>query len=1098
MSEQTPEPEAQEPKRRKAKTMRPWVFWLRAVFVICLLPVVFFAAAVVMIIDRDITAPSWITERIEARATEVIDGATLDFGAISLRIGRDLHPTVRLIDTRLIDSGGLTLSRLPVVEGLISPRGIVFQQDVLMQEVRLIGAQINLRRARDGSVSFAFTTGGSDVGQARSLPELLDQFDQIFEQPALEALENVRADGLIVNFDDARAGRSWIVDGGRVDLDLRGGRTSIRGDFSLLSGGADVTDVSLSYVSPRGSRAAQVALNLENAIASDIAAQSPALSWLRDVDAPISAALRTELDETGALGPLNATLEIGQGVLQPNAATAPVAFDDAKAYFTYDPVRDRISFSEINLQTEWGSLSASGDAYLREFRDGLPRALLAQFQFRDLAINPPGFFDTPPQVPQAAVDLRLRFDPFRIEIGEAVMIDGETRMTGSGDVTATDAGWQVAIDAQIDAIAPERLVAFWPLTMKPRTRAWLSQNLTNGQLRDMITGVRIHPERPAEFALGFEFADNDIKFLRNIPPITQARGTASLMDSQFVIGLDSGVVNAPEGGPMQLAGTDFTIQDLRLNPSPAILNLIVNSSVTAGLSILNQPPFEYLDKANLPVTIADGRALTRGQITWPLEPRPAAGTVLFDMTSDLTRVRSETLLEGRSFASPRLQVTASRAGVNIAGPVRVGDVTAIGAWDQRFGDPAAPGSRVFAAVDLSQTFLDEFAIALPPGTLTGEGKGELTVEFQSEETPAFTLSSDLQGLRVAVPALGWSKSPQTAGTLRVEGRLGAVPSIDSLEVSGGGLQAQGQINLNDAGGLQSAQFNQVRIGNWLNAPITLRGRGAGQPVGVEITGGSLDLRAASFAAGQGESGPLSIALDRLQITEGVALTNFQGNFRGDGGFRGEFQGQVNGAATVAGTVAPRDGRSAVRLRSDDAGGILRAAGVMETAVGGALDLTLLPAGGEGTFDGALQVRGVRVRDAPAVAALLDAISVVGLLQQMDGQGLSFEEVDAQFRLTPERVILTEASAVGPGLGISVDGIYTLASKQLDLQGVVSPFFLVNSIGSFLTRRGEGLIGFNYTITGTSDAPNVGVNPLSALTPGMFREIFRRPAPDISQ
>lgn len=238
MSEETPDQTKAEPNKRKPRGMRPWVFWLRAAFVVCLLPLVFLGAAAVMIIDRDITAPSWITERIEARAAEVVEGATLDFGAISLRIGRDLHPTVRLLDTRLVDAGGLTISRVPVVEGLISPRGIVFQQDVLMQEVRLIGAQINLRRALDGSVSFALTAGGDDLGEARSLPELLEQFDQVFEQPTLEALEQVRADGLVVNFDDARAGRSWIVDGGTVALDLRNQTTAVRGDFALLSGGA--------------------------------------------------------------------------------------------------------------------------------------------------------------------------------------------------------------------------------------------------------------------------------------------------------------------------------------------------------------------------------------------------------------------------------------------------------------------------------------------------------------------------------------------------------------------------------------------------------------------------------------------------------------------------------------------------------------------------------------------------------------------------------------------------------------------------------------------------------------------------------------------
>ena len=1095
MTEETDPPE-QTPERKPG--MRPWVFWLRAAFVVCLLPLVFLAAAAVMIIDRDITAPSWITERIEDRAGDVLEGATLEFGAITVRIGRDLHPTVRLVDTRLIDAGGLTLSRVPIVEGVMSPRGLILQQDVLMQNVRLIGAQINLRRARDGSVSFALTTGGNDLGQARSLPELLEQFDQVFERPALEALETVRADGLIVNFDDARAGRSWIVDGGAVSLDLRGDETAIRGNFSLLSGGADVTNVSLTYASPRGSRAADVGLNLGNAQARDIAAQSAALRWLQGVDAPITASLRTQLDDTGALGPLNATLEIGQGVLQPNPGTQPIAFDDAKAYFTYDPQRDSISFSELSLATEWGSLRADGDAYLREFRDGLPNALLAQFQFRDVALNPPGFFDTPPQVPQAAVDIRLRFDPFSVEIGQAVMIDGDTRLSADGIVAATDAGWQVSLDTHIDSIAPEQFVSFWPLSMKPRTRAWFANNMTQGRLINVNAGFRIAPERAGQFALGFEFADNTIKFLRDIPPITQAKGAASIEDSRFVVSLDSGVVNAPQGGPMQLAGSDFTIVDLALDPSPAILNLKIDSTLTAALSILNQKPFEYMDKANLPVTLGDGRALTQGQITWPLEPAPPPDSITFDMRSELRNVRSNTLLADRSFAAPRLQVIVDKQGINIAGPVRVGDVAAIGAWDQRFGDPSRPGSRVEADVALSQAFLDEFGIALPPGTIGGNGTGQLSVDFQADVAPAFRLSSDLVGVTVGIPAVGWSKPARTAGNLLVSGTLGDVPSIETLEIGGGGLQAAGQIDLNADGQLQAARFSQLRVGNWFNAPITLRGQGAGAPLAVEISGGSLDLRNAQFGAGQGNGGPVTIALDRLQVTEGIALTNFRGDFRSQQGFRGQFTGQLNGASDVAGTVAPREGRSAVQLRSEDAGGILRATGLMRNAVGGSADLTLLPAGGAGTFEGTLRVRDIRVRDAPAIAALLDAISVVGLLQQLDGQGLAFEEVDARFLLTPDRVIVSEASAVGPGLGISVDGIYTLASKQIDLQGVVSPFFLVNSIGSFLTRRGEGLIGFNYTIGGTSDAPQVAVNPLSALTPGMFREIFRRPAPEISQ
>lgn len=1090
--------ETPEPKQAPSKGMRRWVFWLRTCYVVCLMPLFFVLAAGVMIVERDISAPSWIVSRVEARAAELLNGGELRFGAISMRIGKDLHPTVRLIDTQLYDESGLTITRIPVVEGLISPRGLALRQEVLLQDIHLTGAQINVRRAADGALEVAFGQGTSAVGQARSLPDFLDQADAVFERPALEALETVRIDGLIVNFDDARAGRSWIVDGGQLSLDLRDGETFLRGDMSLLSGRAEVTTVNLSYRSPRGSREAELGLNIADAAASDIAAQSPALTWLRGIEAPITAALRTELDVDGALGPLNATLEIGQGVLQPNTATRPVRFDAAKTYLTYDPARDRISFSQIEVDTEWGQLQATGEAYLREIRDGLPRALLGQFQFRDVAVNPAGLYETDLLLPAAAVDLRLRFDPFRIEIGQMVLNDGTSRLSSSGEITATDAGWQLALDASIDEIAPDKVLAIWPETIKPGTRRWVENNITNARLFDVQAGLRLHPERALQLAAEFEFDAATVRFMRHMPPITGGEGTGSYIDGAFVVSLDEGVVAAPQGGPMQLAGSVFTIPESRMRNAPASVDLRASSSVTAALSILNQRPFEFLDKANRPVTLADGRAEVSGRIDMRLKRRITNADVEFDMQADLRSVRSDTLVPGRQLAAARLQVDATREGLTISGPMRIGAVAMNGQWRQQFAPDARDRSQVQATVELSEAFIDEFDIALPPSSVSGVGEGELTIDLAKGQPPSFTLTSDLKGVRLAVPPIGWAKPPGVAGELLLEGTLGPVPEITNVFVRGGGLRAQGRVTLAEGGQLVAAVFDELRVEDWLNAPLTLRGRGQGAPAGVEIAGGRLDLRRARFGASGGDGGPVQIALDRLQVTEGIALTGFSGNFSGAGGFSGQFRARVNDEAVVQGTVAPRNGRSAVRLVSDDAGGVLRAAGFMRNAGDGSLDLTLLPAGGEGTFDGTLAIRGLRVRDAPTIAALLDAISVVGLLQQMDGQGLAFDEVFARFRLSPEQIVVTEASAIGPGLGISLDGIYTLASKRMDFQGVVSPFFLVNSIGSILTRRGEGLIGFNFNIGGSVDAPQVTVNPLSALTPGMFREIFRRPPPELTQ
>ncbi len=81
----------------------------------------------------------------------------------------------------------------------------------------------------------------------------------------------------------------------------------------------------------------------------------------------------------------------------------------------------------------------------------------------------------------------------------------------------------------------------------------------------------------------------------------------------------------------------------------------------------------------------------------------------------------------------------------------------------------------------------------------------------------------------------------------------------------------------------------------------------------------------------------------------------------------------------------------------------------------------------------------------------------------------------------------------------MDGIYNIPNRYMDFEGVVSPFYMVNGlIGGLFSPRREGLFGFTYQLTGSPDNSDVSVNPLSVFTPGIFREIFRRPPPEPAQ
>jgi len=277
-----------------------------------------------------------------------------------------------------------------------------------------------------------------------------------------------------------------------------------------------------------------------------------------------------------------------------------------------------------------------------------------------------------------------------------------------------------------------------------------------------------------------------------------------------------------------------------------------------------------------------------------------------------------------------------------------------------------------------------------------------------------------------------------------------------------------------------------------------------------LNGGVVDFRKSRFGntpeSENGQGNRITTRIDRLILSSGVSLTDIEGEINSRKGVTGSFSGRVNGQARIVGTLAPLNGGTAVRFTSGDAGAVMRSAGVFSSAHGGRLDMVLVPSGKSGHYDGTLKIEKTRVRNASALADLLSAISVVGLLEQLGGAGIAFNTINAKFLLTPDGVIVRQSSAVGASLGLTMEGAYGFTSQTMEMQGVITPIYMLNGIleqtkifgGLFGKQKGEGLFGFNYTLSGDVAEPEVGVNPLSILTPGLFRDLFRQPMPKVDE
>jgi hypothetical protein len=1052
---------------------------------------------------KQLRLPVWAIVEAEQRINTTLrditgDSTALSIGGAVVVLDENWVPRLRLEDVRLLEANGATFLSLPELRVAFAPAALV-QGRLRLRSLRLIGGNMNLRRLPDGHFDVALNLNLKSspvVGLSRIVPTLV----ALAGHPALAHLQLVEAQGLSLKIDDRMTGRTWDLGDGRLQISNRAGELAVDFGMSVNGGDTRAASATMTLIAAKADASARLSVAVDRVAAADIASQAAPLAWLGVLDAPISGQISSRLDATGALEALDASLTIDKGALRPTAETKPVPFEGASLLFGFDPAQERLDLREATVTSKDIALKASGHAYLVGVRSQVPQTILAQIQIDDLLIDPEGVLDEPARFDAGALDFRVRLNPFTIDVGQASLTYQDQHLLASGTVSDGPKGWSVAANAELDRITHDRLLALWPPQVVPKTRNWVAENVQDGQVSNVRSGFRLGPDMETRFSLGYDFSGADVRFLKTLPPIEGGRGYSVIEGKSYTMVLEEGHITAKSGGRLDAAGSVFAVADVTQKPAQAQIDVRAVGDLTAALSVLDEKPFEFLTKAKLPIDLGTGRADVVATIRTPLRKGVKIDDVAFDVRGKVTGFASDRLVPERQMRSDRLDLRATQEGLTISGKGWLQDVPFEGRFSKNFGPDFKGISKIDGTAELSPKAAANLGITLPDGLLTGQGTAQVTVGLRQGQSPALALRSNLAGVGMAIPALGWAKPARSTGQLALDVTLSKPAAVDRITLDAAGLQAAGRISLGANGVLKEARFTSVRLGNWLNASAVLTGQGKGNPAALAVTGGVVDLRGlpgATGARGKSTGGPIALSLDQLTVAQGLALTAFRGTLTPvAGGISGDFLGRVNGQTGISGTLAPTPNGTAVRIASQDAGAVFSAAKIFPNAQGGVMDLVLNPTGAKGTYDGTMTVRDVRIRKAPAVAELINAISIVGLLDQMNGTGLLFSDAEAVFRLGPRAVQIAKASAEGASMGMSMSGLYVFNGGRLDLQGVVSPVYMLNGIGSIFTRKGEGLFGFNYAIKGTAKSPSVSVNPLSILTPGMFREIFRSRPPEL--
>ncbi len=725
-----------------------------------------------------------------------------------------------------------------------------------------------------------------------------------------------------------------------------------------------------------------------------------------------------------------------------------------------------------------------------------------------------------------------------------------TRLTASGTFRFGDEPATVSLDLGFDQADLAALPRLWPQELAPHARAWVVENVTAGVVKGGEFQLSLLLPKEGEPRLtaaagGMNGEGLRVSWLETLPPITDGAARLVLLDPDTMeidatggrVAAGGGTVTLNTGSVVKITGLAAPDQDLHLD-------LALSGSLGAGLAVLAAARLHLLDHARGLLRPGVGGDFDgKLHLDLPLKKEIHDEDITLAAEVTLSRARLPRLVLGRDVSEGNLHLSITQSTLSGDGtalwaamPVRLG-VDA----DFTKGGDGQEVMHVAGELQGSAQALAAFGID-PAGRLSGTFPLDFTYTEHRDGRAEVSLLADFTQVVLSPAPLAWEKpagipARLSADLLVAQDRLQAIRALD---LEGGGAFCQGTYST--AGGVPRLDLATCRLGpSDLHGEIDFPAR-PNDPYRIELSGAFLDLSAraakgnrpggegggvaaggseaaASAAAGEseaaaaGEAGgrgaPVAVhaRFDQVAIaraahdTLALRLAFLDISAQDDGSRR--WSGAVSGfaASRAPFRVSVRregSGRSVV-AEASDAGALARALGLLSTMEGGRLSLhgKFEDAGRGHPLAGTLEIDDFRLIRAPLTLKLLQAMTLYGMVGQMEHEGIRFDHLVVPFSYASSNLHLVSARMWNSALGFTASGEIEVERKTMHLTGTIIPAYYFNSllgkipvIGRlFSPEKGGGVVAANYTAEGPLDDPKVSVNPLSALTPGITRDIF---------
>jgi hypothetical protein len=822
-------------------------------------------------------------------------------------------------------------------------------------------------------------------------------------------------------------------------------------------------------------------------------------------DLLLSGELKGEIGRDGLPTYFRGKVTAGAGtIVDSDTPDYPMAIDSAEAEVEWDAGR-RVLLAPFKIIS--GANRITLLAHLEP-----PNGNVTDWQlgFSGGTIVLAGFDNEPPLIfNRISIGLRFDTEKHRVLLTQADISNGEIGVAGSGSVDYSGeprlqlgfAGTPMSVSA---------LKRIWPTLIVPEVREWVIERVERGALQRIEIGVNspVHnlsrkgPPIPDDgLSVNMVASGVTLHPVDDMPSVHDADMKVHVTGRTATVTIGQAAADTPTGRKLNISDVVFEVPDMAPKPSPAKIRFKIDGPVPAAAEILASDRLSEFSGTLIDPNSSKGTVSALVTLALPVKGELTKADTTYNITADLGGFAADKLVMNQKLEANTLKVVANNQGYQVKGDVKINGQPA----QLDYRKPNEGDADIKLQATLDDASRARLGLDLGPAV---SGAIPIKVTGKIGTDSHVGIDADLTALKLDNILPGWVKVPgkSTHATFNVVQKPNSTRFEDIVIEGGGGVSIKGALEVDQNGELLNANFPTYSPSEGDKASLKAD-RNADGVMKVTMRGDVFDGRGflkSAMSSKEVDSKSktknldfdLDLKLGAVAGFDGEALRSVDLKIARRNGTVKNFtlSGKLGRDTPLAADMRARTpgGREVIYLETNDAGAFFRFTDTYSKVVGGQLALAMDPPTTDPrASEGLVNVRDFTIKGESA----LDKIAAGG--SNGNQSGVSFSRLRAEFSRQNGMWTIRDGVVKGPLVGGTIKGTIDYPGNTVNMSGTFVPMYGLNNMFGQIPIVGliigggsdEGLIGVTYALVGTPGQPQLRVNPISAMAPGVFRKIF---------